>query len=385
MTIKYFDGRRRRADGTWEQSIELELQGEKLGISSDFQLTGDLARFFQLNRSLLAGGMSEIERKLERHRSYFSDQISRKGSTLSYSFLTEVYGSDILDRVQLARKLSEEGCPETRNLLADCSGSILATQERMQAVSREYLTQWWYLFWDDVWRRNFDTIPELSKHTPDFSPHYRTSICYRPMTRIDLEVFLRHKGLWKQGGKKGFFTTGFLKWGFLACCTINLGGWVQKLTRPLLSVPSRIYFHLDEMVTRNKGSSLRIPIRLGPAHRPVQYSQLDRLSSLVDDAPPIASLPKTSLGRDVGYGTDHDDSEIRERPLFRFESVYRPEKQSLRQAGLGRYLVDRADRLGHHFKVWLGLSPFSGSGRDPPGVYLQLRETSTTLDAPRRA
>ncbi|KAG0149215.1 hypothetical protein CROQUDRAFT_669298 [Cronartium quercuum f. sp. fusiforme G11] len=129
-----------------------------------------------------------------------------------------------------------------------CRGSLSAVEERLHFVHRNKLTEWWYTFFNDVYRRNAADLPALSSLPADFSPHYRTSICYCPMSRARLEPFLIERKLAMVDGKGGFFHSGLL---------------------------DHIYFYLDEIMF--EGTSKGIPIHLGIS---LGMVKLDHLSSL---------------------------------------------------------------------------------------------------------
>lgn len=190
----------------------LSLDGEALGIASNFALSNTLARFLQLNRDIIEQNMPKIEARLAAHRDFFREEIENKRKTLSYSFLIDVYGNEHFDRSSLATALEKEQNERTRSILDNHAAAICFLEERMQAANRDILCQWWYLLWDDIYRRNCNSIPQLQKYEMDFSPKYRSSICYKPITRSKLEMFLRKCELWIKEGTKGFFTHGILKW-----------------------------------------------------------------------------------------------------------------------------------------------------------------------------
>jgi hypothetical protein len=200
-----------RPDGTRKQGIRLRLPGHEFGIAPDFQLTNTLAKFFQLNRSALEIAQEQIKDTLEAHRAHFANEAALKVDTLSYNFLVDVYGNDMLDDNALSIALADESALSVRGMLANHPAGLHYMQERMRAVNRERLCQWWYVLMDDIWRRNHETIAELDQHPSDFSPAYRSSICYRPMPRLGFQDFLNERGLWKDNGRKGFFTHGVLK------------------------------------------------------------------------------------------------------------------------------------------------------------------------------
>lgn len=211
VTLEYHDGRYLQADGRYRGGIDMVLDGEELGISSNFAMTNTLARFMQLNRRIIEQNMPLLEDKIDIHRNFFAEEVRAKRRALSYSFLLDVYGNEHLDRSVLADALYGEEDANTRDMLIRHEGSMTLMAERMQAANSSILCQWWYLFWDDLYRRNCSSVAQLPQFELDFSPKYRSSICFKPMSRKSLETFLSKRQLWESEGTKGFFTRGFLK------------------------------------------------------------------------------------------------------------------------------------------------------------------------------
>ena len=211
VSLAYADGRVQRPDGSIKDGISLVLDAEALGVTPDFALTPLLANLFRSNKSLLDEAVPAIEAKLLAHRTFFAKEAAWKLHALSYSFLIDVYGNDSLDPKAVKEALARERDVHVRKMAEHHPGAFRSLRERMEAVNRETLCQWWYCAWDDIWRRNHNTITQLEACAVDFSPVYRTSICYRPMQRRQLEDFLKERGLWPAPGKKGFFNSGTLK------------------------------------------------------------------------------------------------------------------------------------------------------------------------------
>ncbi|CAG8632361.1 6161_t:CDS:2, partial [Acaulospora colombiana] len=190
---------------------ERVVSHDVIGITTDFQMTPQLEKLFTDNYDLLSVGLNEIQNLMEEYREYYRDEAKVKERTLSYGFFINVYDNPSIPLESLPALLvnTEENSivqaiPETDY------PSLIYLYERMRAVNLSRVHQWWYLFWEDLWRKNHKEIPELNKHPQDFSPAYRTSVCYRPMVRLELEEFLEKRGCWKNEGKKGFLNSGVL-------------------------------------------------------------------------------------------------------------------------------------------------------------------------------
>ena len=71
----------------------------------------------------------------------------------------------------------------------------------------------------------------------------------------------------------------------------------------------------------------------------------------------------------TGGGTDHDDANIRARPMFKWEEVFEDPMRSGR--GTGHWISRR--RWTGMLRVWLGVTPLEGRRFRTNGVALDLR------------
>lgn len=208
VKITYNDGEGQESDGQVRYGQHLVLTAEDLGITSDFRLTSTLAKLLRRNRDIIETRLPIIDDSLTHHREYFFNQAQWKNFTLSHSFLFDIVANDTLSSEELDDILhSTEKDSKVKNITRNYSGAILYLHERRATVMRSRITQWWFMFWDDLWRSNRADIPLLQNQTAAFSPHYRSSICYQPMSRHRLEEFLKDHSLWCDV-KKGFFNSG---------------------------------------------------------------------------------------------------------------------------------------------------------------------------------
>jgi hypothetical protein len=350
VTLVYEDGRGRRADGTVEQGLGLIRQGASFGIADDFHLTPPLAHLFRDNRDLIEQRLAGVENLLAGHRAYFCDEAQRKYRTLSHAFLFNVQADGSLSSKGLAAMLdATELDPRVRSLPYSYAGSITLLEERMKAINRSRVTQWWFVAWDDIWRRNHTTVMGLQDNPASFSPHYRISICYRPLPRAELESFLEAHGLWSASKKRRrFFSTGFL---------------------------NRMYFHVSMLVFDH--TPYAIPLRVGAHHHEVSINELATIRSHVDRDDSFGSGDRVVNVSEstwfTGDGTNQDDDAVRPRRAFLFEEMYdRPRVRFVRGqrlAWVGEHMADVLEA----FEAWLGLRPYLHRRR-PPGVYLALKE-----------
>ncbi|KAI0651926.1 hypothetical protein C8Q79DRAFT_997151 [Trametes meyenii] len=305
---------------------QVQVSGAIIGLTDDYEITEPLARFLSMNEQLIPGRLSYIEAVLHNYRRHLRKEREWKRTTLSYRFLTTVY-----DQPREPRGLSEsaieiEGDLRVRKLMASSVNIFEITYYRLCVVSRSELATWWYIFWDDLWRRNWDTIGGLKKHATDFNPHYPTSIAYTPLPRAALENFLTQRGLLHKKPKFGdFFHAGFL---------------------------NKMYLRMNDIVFH--GSNGAIIFHLGDDASELDMEEID-----------LQTLPRPStLG--TGGGTDHDDGSIRARPAYRWEGILEDPLTTRKHKG-------HRQRFQSKLAVWFGLSPFWRTGEPSRGLALDMK------------
>jgi hypothetical protein len=174
---------------------DIRLDADAIGVEDDMEISSNLAKFLHLNRDLVQARLDIILTSLEEYRRESRKQNKLKQKTLSYHFLTSVYNWPLrpVEVVQAIEK--HESDQRVRDLFAANGAAIKMAAQRMDTVGRSEINVWWYLFWDDFWRRNHDTINALELYERDFNPHYASSIAYRPLPRPAMEVFLTQRGM----------------------------------------------------------------------------------------------------------------------------------------------------------------------------------------------
>ncbi|KAI0375073.1 hypothetical protein BV20DRAFT_960129 [Pilatotrama ljubarskyi] len=304
----------------------VQVGGTVIGLTDDYEITQPLAHFLTMNEPLLPGRLSYIEAVLHNYRHHYRKESEWKRATLSYRFLTAVY-----DQPREPCGLSESAMEiehdvRIRKLMASNVNIFEITYDRLCAVSKSELATWWYIFWDDLWRRNWDAISGLGKYEADFNPHYPSSIAYTPLPRAALESFLTQRGLLHKKPKFGdFFHAGFL---------------------------NKMYLRMNDIVFH--GSDRAIIFHLG-----------DNVSELDMEEIDLQTLPRPStLG--TGGGTDHDDASIRARPAYRWEGI-------LEDPITKRRHKSHRQRFLSKFAVWFGLSPLWRTGEPSQGLALDVR------------
>ncbi|ODQ54346.1 hypothetical protein SAICODRAFT_70076 [Saitoella complicata NRRL Y-17804] len=292
----------------------VKISGELIGVTSDFRLTPALESLFINNRSTLERGLTDWLDTLRSYADYWRNEALQKERILSYAFQMNVFNTPTIRYPQLPKVLEEtEVDPIILDLPEWSKPSLIYLYERLRVVNRSRLHQWWYLFWDDFWRRNYVALRSLKLFEMDFSPTSPTSICYTPMPREKLEVFLRSRGLWKGRWTPRAFHDGLLNRIYLRCEAIVYGyGEISEskmisvsesmaanrisigntpIIRVKLTPPKRI--PLSRMFSRDSASTATVvgDIEMGTLHDIPEEDERKGLTTPVSTA---VSSPKTS-------------------------------------------------------------------------------------------
>ncbi|RDB29648.1 hypothetical protein Hypma_015565 [Hypsizygus marmoreus] len=300
------------------------LAGDAIGLNDDYDLTAPLARFFELNQSHIHDRLPHVEDEISSYRHHHRQVCRRKRQVLTYRFLTDVYDQPRDPDGFTESTIEFELDPRVRQLMANSGTVFKVAYERYAHVTKSEAATWWYIFWDDLWRRNYDTIGGLQRHAADFNPHYPTSIAYTPLPRAALEAFLVQRGLMSKAKSNGFFTSGFL---------------------------NKLYLRLNDTVFRASIGAIMFHLGDGDTERDMMEVDLETR----------AGQPST-IG--TGGGTDHDDSWIRARPNYRWEGIL-DDPLSKGKKGRRKWFTK--------FGAWLGLTPLWRSGTPSSGVSLDVR------------
>lgn len=162
------------SNGKLRSDFELVLPGNQCGVGSDFAITRYLATLFRDNRRIIEHRLPLIEDALERHRRFFAQEADSKRRTLSYEFLFSVFAEDRLSSQELDLELRRiETNEKVRNLVTNHPATFRSLEERMKAVAGSRIRAWWFIVFDDLFRRN----GVFKSRASDFSPHYSSSIC----------------------------------------------------------------------------------------------------------------------------------------------------------------------------------------------------------------
>ncbi|KAF9582023.1 hypothetical protein BGW38_000763 [Lunasporangiospora selenospora] len=209
VTITYSDGEVHDPEGSSQLIHETTIGHDVIGITRDFQMTPALSCLLHDNHVLISHGLKRVKKVMHSYQDHYRREAFQKEAIMTYAFFVNVYDNPTLKHSELhPLLLATEENSILRHPSLQAESAISFLYERMNAVNRTRCHQWWYLFWDDLYRKNHEEISQLTPK--DFSPAFPGSICYRPMSRPDLEKFLEGAGCWQKDGRSGFMHVGFL-------------------------------------------------------------------------------------------------------------------------------------------------------------------------------
>ncbi|KAE8230167.1 hypothetical protein CF326_g4839 [Tilletia indica] len=335
LSIAYEEGLREDAAGSARVHEPIVVSGSAaFELFDDFRSSPGLATFLHHNEVLIRSRLPVIDKLMKAYRAKYFDEARRKCAVMSYGFLTDIFSNHRLHVHELEQAFEKSSCSDVvRQLPLRYRSSVASLYERLDAVHRSEVHRWWWLFWDDLWRRNFRDIAALRKHRVHFCPSFPTSIAYQPLPRKELELFLTKYGMWVDHGKGGFIHTG----------TLN-----------------SIYFYLDELVFGHGVSSMRskaIKLGIGSDQAGLKLHGID-------------SLDLANLSRGTGGGTDYERSDIIDRYAKRWEMLMS-----------GRPSLSRWARTWNGLLEWLNLQPLKVDGQRQ-SLFLYLRLVDGVYELP---
>ncbi|ELU39241.1 hypothetical protein AG1IA_06731 [Rhizoctonia solani AG-1 IA] len=293
-------------DVSLEYSKKLVFDGSLIGLNVGLQLTPQLARFLLLNKATLESRMLGHTNVLRDYRTYILNEVESKFRTLSYGFLTNLYASP-MDPASVARLLAQnELDARVTSLAVGYEHAFQTMDERMRYVRRGPVEAWWFLLWDDFWKRNKSTVKGLKTHYLDFDPQYSTSIAYRPLPRPTLEAFFRQRGLWSASvnwyGNWWWLHSGFINKEHGSNVRLTFSQEVDARSRV---APSRLRKEHSGSVGANSSSGLRV----GTNHNDsvMRARRAYRWETLMEDNSIEASTRGLSVLRDHRWHFWHEE------------------------------------------------------------------------------
>lgn len=330
-----------------EYNKSVKVSGDVIGLTEDFDITPILARFLQLNRHAISSNLPAIEVALQGYRRHMREEHGRKVSVLSYRFLDRVYETP-REPVGLAESSIEgEADVRVRALMVGSERVFETAYERLREVERSEARAWWYIFWDDVWRRNHKAIKGMELHSADFNPHYPTSIAYTPLPRAALEQFLIQRGVMSSKPSRwDFFYHGFL---------------------------NKLYIRLNDCVFDGR-SGKAIWFHMGDPEYGLDMDGVDSLAQA--QRPSDRDQQQSIIG--TGGGTDHDAESINPRQAYLWEGLLTD------SAFIGPSSKKPWFRPLANMGAWFGVTPLVRTGIPSKGVSLDVKLSDDKRSGRRR-
>ncbi|KAF8632635.1 hypothetical protein AX15_001834 [Amanita polypyramis BW_CC] len=298
---------------------DVQVSGDAIGLNDDLDLTTPLANFLELNQHLISSNIHHIEKVLSNYRQHQRNEYKWKRQVLSYRFLSVVFDRprDLADNA--TSFVEHERDIRVRQLVSEHKTMLTSVYDRYVYVTQTEVTAWWYIFWDDLWRRNSNAIAALRRYATDFDPYYSSSIAYTPLPRAVLENFLAQRVLLSE---RNFFHIGLL---------------------------NKVYLRLNEIAF--KTSHKAIVFHIGDGSRELDMDEVD------------AETQGSTSTLGTGDGTDYDAPGIRVRPAYRWEGLLED------PIGHGKRRRRWLAKLG----VWFGITPLWRTGLISNGLSLDVR------------
>lgn len=168
---------------------------EHVGLTHEMLESLQLQHIFAQTQEHWVPALSAL---LEQHRAYrqqLMEKHNESNQVLGDGFWYFVYNNPYLPRSVLERYLqNEERNPLLQGLLSSQRGALEFLYKRMNLINSHPAIKFWFVFWEDVFARNGD-MTRLKPFRTDLDPLEPTSICYRVMKRVELEVWLNERKL----------------------------------------------------------------------------------------------------------------------------------------------------------------------------------------------
>merc|ERR1719498_183498 len=164
-------------------------------------------------------------------------------STLSDYFWTHIYNNPDIDKETLDSLMPSmggrvKGADNTmQGMLGDQQNAFKYLWARWKYCKRDERLCWWFIFWDDFWKNNFE-MDLISDHAAKLGPSTPSSIMYNCMPKEDLKKYLKGLGLYHENNEEHSY-----------CCGL-------RSTKGIMFFPSLIDRMYDSM-TFSKGTFQR--------------------------------------------------------------------------------------------------------------------------------
>jgi hypothetical protein len=143
------------------------------------------------NRTKCEAGYQKYLALLKEQRAHLLQERLWDNFALSWAFWYHVYNNDTQTKQDLNRYFNSpaELNPVVRNIPTKYHKELTAVLAMTHHFNQNPGIAYWYVYWHDLWENNSDLGP-IKKNDHHFDSCNPKALCYRPMTRPQLEVFL---------------------------------------------------------------------------------------------------------------------------------------------------------------------------------------------------
>lgn len=177
------------------------MDKDHMGINLQFTMTPQLTQIFFSGKDLINENIPPILNELREYRENLAIKAKKSNEILSDGFWFHVFNNYNISRTNLKLYLeNEEFNPVLKTFFSKHEAGLDFLYLRVAFVNMNKFAKQWLVFWDDFYAQNKD-MAVMEKLDDKFNPSLSTSLCYHPMERKDLVVYLKSLGLWETRSK----------------------------------------------------------------------------------------------------------------------------------------------------------------------------------------
>jgi hypothetical protein len=177
------------------------MNEDHIGINNQFTMTASLNQIFSNGKDIINQYIPPLLNEIREYRDNLAIKSKKSNEILSDGFWYYVFNNHKITRVNLKFYLeNEEKNPVLNNFFSEHEAGLDFLYLRVAFVNMNKFAKQWFVFWDDFYAQNKD-MSVVEPLADKFNPSLSTALCYHPMERKDLEVYLKSLGLWETSSK----------------------------------------------------------------------------------------------------------------------------------------------------------------------------------------
>lgn len=196
VSMTYHDGQGIGSDGSRHGPDTHTFGASDMGLTTGYTRT---ARFNELmsnsnNAQKAQAGMQQYLQELNQYRQNLANERMMTSWSLSWGFWYWIYNNDVISYQRLLQYFNgpAEQNPVVRGIPQRHQSDLQMVYSMMNFFNTSPIFGFWYTFWADIWIHNQD-VQLIADNADIFDKSHPTSLCFRPMPRVDLEKILKEK------------------------------------------------------------------------------------------------------------------------------------------------------------------------------------------------